>query len=168
MFLSIKLIILGVVVSFVTGAFLYITDLQNKLEQSTINLATTTLNQTTLEKEITAQRKVIDQQVIDFKKISAANESLSHTNQKLTKEINALDKKFNKINASGQKRDIGSLALAKTKSIEKIINIASSNAMRCLEIASGSPLTDNEKNATKKSKINPECPSIANPNYIKY
>jgi hypothetical protein len=32
----------------------------------------------------------------------------------------------------------------------------------------GSPLTEKEENATKKSEINSECPSIANPNYIPY
>jgi len=32
----------------------------------------------------------------------------------------------------------------------------------------GSPLTDKEIKATKKSEINSECPSIANPNYVEY
>jgi len=40
--------------------------------------------------------------------------------------------------------------------------------MRCVEIAMGSPLTEKEKNATKKSEINAECPSLANPNYVPY
>ena len=40
--------------------------------------------------------------------------------------------------------------------------------MRCVEIASGAPLTEKEKTATKKSEINSECPSIANPNYVPY
>ena len=39
---------------------------------------------------------------------------------------------------------------------------------RCFEIAQGSPLTEEELNATKKSQINAECPNIANPNYIPY
>ena len=38
--------------------------------------------------------------------------------------------------------------------------------MRCLEIASGSPLTAQELAATKKSEANNECPDLANPNYI--
>jgi len=37
--------------------------------------------------------------------------------------------------------------------------------LRCLEIASGSPLTDIERNAKLPSEINRECPNIANPNY---
>jgi hypothetical protein len=50
----------------------------------------------------------------------------------------------------------------------RIINKGSANATRCIEIASGAELTENEKNATKKSEINPECPSIANPSYVAY
>ncbi len=50
----------------------------------------------------------------------------------------------------------------------KVINKASKSAKRCVEIASGAPLTEEEKNATKKSEINRECPSIANPNYVPY
>ena len=49
--------------------------------------------------------------------------------------------------------------------VVKIINRASKNEMRCYEIASGSPLTEEELAATKKSQTNGECPGSANPNY---
>ena len=81
----------------------------------------------------------------------------------LKKDLDDLDKRFGKAD-----RDIGKLAIEKSKVIERIINKASDKAARCMEIASGSPLTEEEKNATKKSEINTECPSLANPNYIPY
>ena len=81
----------------------------------------------------------------------------------LKNDLDDLDKRFNKKN-----RDIGKLAIQKPKPIERIINKGSVNANRCIEIASGAELTENEKNATKKSEINPECPSIANPSYVAY
>ena len=68
-------------------------------------------------------------------------------------------------------KDISNLTKAITKLvkvIEKIINRASANAQRCVEISMGAELTEKEINATKKSQINSECPSIANPNYIPY
>jgi hypothetical protein len=37
-----------------------------------------------------------------------------------------------------------------------------------MEISMGAPLTEDEKNATKKSEINPECWNIANPSYQPY
>ena len=81
----------------------------------------------------------------------------------LKKDLEDLDKRFNKNN-----RDFGKLALEKTGAIERIINKGSVAAGRCIEIASGAELTEEEINATKKSEINRECPSIANPNYIPY
>ena len=81
----------------------------------------------------------------------------------MKKDLDDLDKRFNKKN-----RDFGKLAIEKTKVIERIMNKGSVNASRCIEIASGAPLTEQEKNATKKSEINVECPSIANPNYVPY
>lgn len=121
-----------------------------------------------LEMAVTSQQEVIAQQKKDFDNILQANKELNALKLTLQNELKALDDKFNKTNASGKKRDIGNLAMAKSKVIQKIINRASQNAQRCVEIAMGSPLTEDEINATKKSQINSECPSIANPNYISY
>ena len=121
-----------------------------------------------LEMAVTSQQEVIAQQKKDFDNILQANKELNALKLTLETELKALDDIFNKTNASGKKRDIGNLAMAKSKVIQKIINRASENAQRCVEIAMGSPLTEKEKNATKKSQINSECPSIANPSYISY
>jgi hypothetical protein len=116
-----------------------------------------------MESEITEQKQLIENQKKDFKEILVANAEMNKLMGDLKKDLEDLDKRFNKNN-----RDIGKLAVEKTAVIEKIINKGGENAARCIEIASGSPLTEKEKNATKKSEINPECPSIANPSYIPY
>ena len=54
------------------------------------------------------------------------------------------------------KHDIGNLAENKPGLVERIINGASKSAARCVEIASGSPLTEEELNGTP----NRECPSF--------
>ena len=125
-------------------------------------------NQIKLEEAVESQKEVLAQQKKDFERIINANKELTELNGKLNKDLKLLDDKFNKTNASGKKRDVGDLAIAKPKLIEKIINRATQNAIRCNEIAMGSPLTEKELNATKKSQINPECPSIANPSYVPY
>ena len=99
----------------------------------------------------------------DFEAILNANKEMNELIGKLKTDFAELDKRFNKKN-----RDVGLLAIEKTKAVERITNSASDKANRCIEIASGSPLTEKEINATKKSEINTECPSIANPNYIPY
>ena len=132
------------------------------------DLATSEANNAKLETSINEQKAVIAQQAEDFKAILEANKKIEEANRTLTAEYNALDKSFNKINGKGEVRDIGKLAEEKAKLVERIINKASDKAMRCAEIAMGAPLTEKEKNATKKSEINSECPSIANPKYVPY
>ena len=81
----------------------------------------------------------------------------------LKKDLDDLDNRFNK-----DGRDFGKIALEKTDAINRIINKGSDNASRCIESASGAELTEEERNATKKSEINREGPGIANPNYVPY
>jgi myosin heavy subunit len=120
-------------------------------------------NAVKLESAISEQKTLIENQKKDFEEILSANKKMNELVSNLKKDLDDLDKRFNK-----KDRDIGKLAIERTGAIERVINKGSENAKRCIEIASGSPLTEEEKNATKKSEINPECPSIANPKYIPY
>ena len=132
------------------------------------DLETAKANNLILEQSVEDQKSVIAQQKQDFTAILAANTTLKDQNKVIREEFAALDERFNKINAQGEVRDIGKLAVERSKLIERVLNNATQKALRCVEIAMGSPLTEKELNATKKSEINSECPSIANPNYIPY
>ena len=127
-----------------------------------------TLNNAKLNDAVEQQQAVIEQQLADIKEIQDINKQLSESNKKLTADLEVANEKFNKVNASGERRDIGNLAVNKPKSIQIIESRREKQRARCFEIAQGSPLTEEEKNATKKSQINAECPNIANPNYIPY
>ena len=159
MFGTFKLVMVGILVSSLAGAGLYVMKLRS-------DNAILKANQIKLEEAVQDQQQLIEQQKKDFEDIMAANKKLDQQTQILQKEVANLDDKFSKINASGKQRDLGDLALKKTKPVEKVINNASDNALRCVEIAMGSPLTEKEMNATKPSEINSECPSLANPSYV--
>ena len=161
MFGQLKLILIGITLLGATGGVAYV----YKLKADNAILKE---NQIKLEEAVNEQQQVIAQQKQDFESILQANKELNKLNATLNEEVKRLDDKFNKTNASGKKRDIGDLANTKPKLIEKIINRATINANRCVEIAMGSPLTEKEINATKNSEINSECPSIANPSYVPY
>ena len=161
MFSSIKIAMIVVALATAGGGFLHYKNVKADLE-------TAKANNILLEASIDGQKAVIAQQQADFTAILAANETLQEQNKVLAAEFSALDERFNKINGQGEVRDIGKLAVERSRSVERVINSASAKAMRCVEIAMGSPLTEKEENATTKSEINSECPSIANPNYIPY
>ena len=151
-----RMLFIGIIASALLGAGAYVMKLQRDnaiLKENAIKL----------ESAVAEQQELITSQKEDFKEILAANQKMNELVSVLKKDLDDLDKRFNKKN-----RDVGKLAIQRTDSIERITNGASALATRCIEIASGSPLTEKEENATKKSEINSECPSIANPNYIPY
>jgi len=156
MFGTIKLFFIGALIASLVGAGAYVMKLRS-------DNAILKVNQIKLESAVADQKQLIENQKEDFQEILEANNKMNQLLTVLKKDLDDLDKRFNK-----KGRDIGKLAIQKPKAIERIINKGSIAATRCVEIAGGAPLTEQEKTATKKSEINRECPSIANPNYVPY
>ena len=156
MFSSLKIAMVAILITGIAGAGMYVMKLRS-------DNAILKANQLKLESAVADQKQLIENQKKDFEEILNANKKMNELVSVLKKDLEDLDKRFNKKN-----RDVGLLAIEKTKAVERITNSASDKANRCIEIASGSPLTEKEINATKKSEINTECPSIANPNYVPY
>jgi peptidoglycan hydrolase CwlO-like protein len=125
--------------------------------------ATLKANQLQLEQGIEEQKKLLEQQEKDFNAIMESNKKLNVMIQTFKKDLDELDKRFNK-----KKRDIGKLAIERSKSVERVINKGSTEAKRCVELASGAERTEEELKATRKSEINTMCPSLANPNFVPY
>ena len=128
------------------------------------DLAVSKANTEKLEQAIEQQHIALEQMRADQEQIKKLTREVNAQVQKQNQDVNALRDKFN-TNSQGQKRDWGKVAAEKPASVERAVNRGTLNALRCLEIASGSPLTEAEKTASKPSEINRECPSIANPNY---
>ena len=124
------------------GGYLYVQKLQK-------DNATLKSNQIKLESAVEDQKNVIESQAEDFKKIRNTLDKLEIEKAKLEKDKQDLSKRLGK-------HDIGNLAENKPGLVERIINGASKSASRCVEIASGSPLTEEELNGTP----NRECPSF--------
>ena len=156
MFSSIRLIFTVLIISGIAGGGMYVMKLR-------ADNATLKANQIQLETAITEQNKVLEQQKKDFNAILESNKKLNVLINTFKKDLQELDKRFTKKN-----RDIGKLAIERTKAVERIINKGAKNAARCLELASGAEHTEDELKATKKSEINPECPALANPSYVPY
>jgi hypothetical protein len=156
MFGSIRLIFAVLIITSIAGAFTYVIKLR-------ADNATLKANQIKLEQAVESQQQVIAQQKKDFEDIMQVNKQLNVLVQGLKKDFEDLDKRFNK---GG--RDLGKIAIERTDAIQRVVNKASEKAARCIELASGAKHTEAELKATKKSEINTECPSIANPNYVPY
>tara|TARA_Y100000034_G_scaffold125523_1_gene175170 strand:- start:5 stop:478 length:474 start_codon:yes stop_codon:yes gene_type:complete len=156
MFGQLRMIITLIMIMGIAGAGMYVFKLR-------ADNAVLKSNQLKLEQSIESQTKLLEQQKKDFDAILESNKKLNNLIQTFKQDLDDLDKRFNK-----KKRDVGKLAIARTKAIERIINKGAENAQRCVELASGAEHTEEELKATKRSEINPECPSLANPNFVPY
>lgn len=145
------------IVLVIAGGLWYVTGLR-------ADLAVSQENTRKMTEAVQLQQEAIKQIQADQQKIKDINSELNTTIKLQNKDMENLKDRFN-TSANGEKRDFGKIAAAKPTSLERAVNKGTVNALRCLEIASGAPLTDAEKNATKPSEINKECPSLANPNY---
>ena len=147
-----KIIMFFIIISLAGGGYAYLQKLQK-------DNAILKINTTKLESAVSQNEQVIKQQNKDFTKVRETLTTLQEQKDALQGDKDNLSKKL-------QRHDLGQLAYNKPGLVVKIINKASANANRCIEIATGSPLTEDEINAVKKSQINGECPSLANPNYV--
>jgi len=158
MFDTVKLTIIAVILAGLGGALWYITGIRADLAQARENVAT-------LQRAVTEQQAAISSLHQDFALNSKAVNRLSVIANTNSQELDALRNRFNVSSATGEARDFGSIAVQRPASVERLVNRGSAQAARCIELASGAPITLEELAATRPSEINTLCPSLANPNY---
>ncbi len=154
---AIRMIAVLIIVAICAAGLWYVTGLR-------ADLAISEQNSKKLTDAVEQQEAAISQMRQEQQQIRDANNQLNTTIQLQNKDLTNLQDRFTQ-NAAGEKRDFGKTAAARPEALERAVNRGTQNALRCLEIASGSPLTESEKAASKPSEINRECPAIANPNY---
>jgi len=149
-----KLIIGAVVVSSLFGYWMHLKSEISTLEKNNMTLK---INTGKLDDAIAVQKSTIEKMKKDFVNIEKSKNKIEAEKKKSEKKVVALKKKFNKITKSGKKRDLNNIAQRKPKMFEKIINRASIFRNRCLEIATGSLVTESDSKNTV-------CPELVKPN----
>jgi type II secretory pathway pseudopilin PulG len=153
----IKVVAILIIVLVFAGGFYYISGLR-------ADLAVSEINNQRLQEGIEAQQALMEQMRADIAQIQTINQDLKQENDRQQAEVKALSNRFSQ-NARGEVRDFGALAAERPDAIQRAVNRGTANALRCLELASGAPHTEQELNATTLSEINRECPTLANPRY---
>ena len=141
------------------GSWTYMQKLQADNEVYRINEQVYAENETKLNDAISDQNEVIAAKAAQAAAIQEANNILRAETDRLDKEKANLAKKLGR-------HELDILAQNKPGLVGRVINRASDNALRCFEVITGAPLTPSEKEASKPSQYNAECPTI-HPNYNK-
>jgi len=114
-------------------------------------ISTLTENNAKLGMAVETQEAAIESLQQDYASMAAENQRINEAYAEIRRQNNRLSSKLADM-------DIGLLAAEKPDSIERAINRGTVNAGRCFEILSGSPLTEDELNATNGETFNKECP----------
>lgn len=147
--IGIKIAIVAILFSIVSGGYFYIQALQGKLEAAAEV-------QQRMEGVITQQKAQMDRQDEDIQKMQEINSDISKNFLETQQEASDLRAKVNapKLTAA---------SIANAGNVQMKINRGTKSAFRCNEIATGSPLTKNEKSGTIKNTICPELISSLMP-----
>jgi hypothetical protein len=122
------------------------------------DLAVSESNNAKLVEAIDQQGALIESMRADFAQIQATNQQLQENVEKQRRDVETLNSKFSK-------RDFGALAAEKPDVVQRLVNRGTQNVMRCLELASGSPLNEKETNAKTPMEANRECPGLIDSDY---
>lgn len=126
------------------GGYWYYTDTQKRL---TILIE----NNAQLNIAVATNEETINSLQADYAAIQAENARINEEYAAIRRQNSVLASKLADL-------DLGLIASQRPESIERAVNRGTENAGRCFEILSGSPLTEEERNATDGESFNKECP----------
>lgn len=142
-----SLLITGaILIAFSLVGYSLYSNLQNQLLEATENLATASASLSAAEATI--------------EEIQAAQEALELEMIQLNTSFSEIRQNNQILQETFESHDLNALAYERPILLESIINNASAEALRCLELISGSALTQQEREASSAEQFNSECPWI--------
>ena len=137
--LGIKIAIGVIILSMLGGSWVYIKALKAELQVAAEV-------QGKMQGVIDGQKAVMERQAEDLKKQQEINNDVNKKFADSQKAVGELQKKF-------EKRNFDQLTKKKPDAVEKKINRGTEYALRCNELVTGSPLTDEEKTGKVRNTI---------------
>jgi hypothetical protein len=136
--------LIGIILIMGLGGYWYYTDTQKRM-------AILIENNAQLEIAVATNEQAIASLQADYAAAQAENQRINAAYAEIRRQNSRLADRLSDI-------DLGLLAAERPDSIERAVNRGTVNAGRCFEILSGSPLTEEEQNATDGETFNKECP----------
>ena len=112
--------------------------------------------QAKMEGVIDKQNLAMDNMKADIERMGQVQKDLSSSISAAEKDTKALAKKFTE-DAEGRERNLAAMAAEKPSVVEEKINRGTKDALRCNELLTGAPLTDDEAAGKVRNNI---CPDL--------
>lgn len=147
-------IFIGILIALLSGAaYYYYNTTQTRIEALTQANATLVVNNGQLLQANNENLETIDELQNQYDVVRQNYTQLENEFQVIRMQSRELRERLGR-------HELDALAAARPTLVERTVNNASENAMRCFEILSGSPLTERERNATSETAFNRECPFL--------
>lgn len=132
---------------------LYITVIKSNLATARANIVIEQSNVQKAKIALEMQSETLAETEKNHTEIIKSFDRLQTVSNAQRAQIRILNDKLT-MTANGQSRDIGDIARSKPGLMTKIINNATKNANRCLEVATGATIKEKESNSECKDIIN--------------
>lgn len=139
------MLIMGAVIATMSGGFMLY------FNHSQARIATLTENNAKLETAIEINEETISN-------MQELNEAANREIRRVNDELSASREQNRELLGRLATNDLGAFGQTNPEGLERVINRASDNALRCFEILSGAELNEREQNATDERSFNRECP----------
>lgn len=147
-------IIIGVLIALMSGAaYYYYSTTQERIAALIANNATLISNVQTIT-------NANDQNIQTIDDLQNSYQQVQEDYSRVQSEFQVIRMQNTELRERLGRHELDALAAAKPILVERRINNASDNAIRCFELLSGAPLTENERNATSERTFNSECPYL--------
>lgn len=143
--IGLKVAIAAVLFSIISGGYFYIQSLRSDLKLAAEVKAK-------LEDNIRAKDMAMEQTRRDLENMNRIQNDLNTKLRAAEDTSSELAKRFN-VDRDGNERNLGRMASERPGTVEVKINRGTSDALRCNEIITGSPLTEDEKKGKVKNSI---------------
>lgn len=145
-------IFIGLLVSILCGGvFYYYTTTQETIRVLLTNNATMKSDLINLNSANKQNVETIDELQREYMKIQEDFVQLESDFRDIQDQADTLNEKF-------AEHDLNKLAVERPKTIERVLNNATEETLRCFELMSGAPLTQKEREAENENQFNSECP----------
>lgn len=147
-------IFIGLLIAMMSGAaYYYYNTTQSRISELIANNATLEANNLTITNANEQNIQTITDLQLSYQKVQEDFSRVQSEFQIVRLQNNELKERLGR-------HELDALASAKPVLVERIINNASKNSMRCFELMSGAPLNEKERNAKNEKEFNSECPWI--------
>lgn len=145
-------IFIGILIALLSGAaYYYYTTTQDRIAALIANNATLTANVQTLT-------DANNQNIQTIEDLQASYQRVQEDFSRVQSEFQIIRLQNNELRERLGRHELDALAAARPGLVERRINNASANVMRCFELMSGVPLNDRERAAKTPREANSECP----------